>query len=149
SMLPDVIDKPLALLFLTDDIESLTRNIGHSLLFTVVLFFLWQIISGRRRNFLLPLSIGSALHLLLDGTFTNPNNLFWPFLGWEFSHAGRVDELFSGLPYSWSLPWNISWLMFSEALGALFILRTLVVERLVNRYRVRRPKLQEHVTKRT
>jgi membrane-bound metal-dependent hydrolase YbcI (DUF457 family) len=127
SVLPDIIDKPLALLLFPDLFNGMTRNLGHTLLFAVLLFVVWRIASGSRRSFLLPLAIGSSLHLLFDAMFTNPDTLFWPFVDGGFAEAGHRD-LFSGLSIPWSLPWNISWLVFSELLGSLFLARALVGE---------------------
>ena len=146
AMLPDIIDKPLATLVLTEALDGVTRNLGHTLLFSLSLFVIWAVVSRRRRNFLFPLAVGSGLHLLLDGMFSNPNTLLWPFLGWEFSEAGRVDELFSGLPIPWSLPWNVSWLAFSELVGSLFIVWALFGEWRERVGRVLRPSYRRSVS---
>ena len=129
SLLPDIIDKPLALLLLPDLFDGMTRNLGHTLLFSVLLFVVWRLVSGRRQNLLLPLAIGSGLHLFFDAMFTNPNTLFWPFVDGGFIEAGHRD-IFSALTIPWPLPWNISWLVFSELLGGLFIARALLSERM-------------------
>ena len=123
AILPDMIDKPLSWLVLPESLDT-TRLIAHTLLFPLLLLVVWRLFSGRRLNFLLPLAIGSALHLLLDGMFTMPNTLLWPFMGWDFID-GRHSDLFSSLPIPWSLPWNVHWLVFSGLLGGLFIARTL------------------------
>ena len=124
ALLPDIIDKPLSLIFQPEVLDGTTRNIGHTLLFSLLLLVVWRLVSGRRMNFLLPLGIGSALHLLLDGMFTLPSTLLWPFMGWEFVDGGHTD-LFSSFPIPWTLPWNVHWLVFSEFLGSIFIARTL------------------------
>ena len=124
SMMPDIIDKPLTLILLPDVFEGVTRTIGHSLLFPLLLFVIWRLVSGSRRNFLLPLAIGSAVHLVLDGMFTHPGTLLWPFMGWGFVDGGHPD-LFSSLAIPWTLPWNVDWLEFSEFLGSIFIANTL------------------------
>lgn len=123
SILPDLIDKPLWL-FLHPEVLDATRLIAHTLWFPILLFAAWRLGSGRRLNFLLPLAIGSALHLVLDGMFTMPNTLLWPFTGWVFVDGGHTD-LFSSLPIPWALPWNIQWLVFSELLGGIFLVVTL------------------------
>lgn len=123
SVLPDMIDKPLALLVLPEVVAT-TRIFAHTLLFPLLLFVVWRLGSGRRLNFVLPLAIGSALHLLLDGMFTMPTTLLWPFTGWNFVEGGHTD-LFSSLSIPWVLPWNVGWLLFSEFLGGLFIVHNL------------------------
>lgn len=123
AILPDIIDKPLSLLVLPEVLDT-TRLIAHTLLFPLLLFLVWRLDSGRRLSFLLPLAIGSGLHLLLDGMFTMPTTLLWPFMGWNFIHGGHTD-LFSSLPIPWTLPWNVHWLVFSEILGGLLIARAL------------------------
>ena len=120
ALLPDIIDKPLSWLILPGVLDGITRNIGHTLLFPLLLLVVWRLASGRSPNFLLPLAIGSALHLLLDGMFTMPNTLLWPFMGWAFVDGGHTD-LFSSLPIPWALPWNVHWLEFSELLGGVYI----------------------------
>jgi len=122
AMLPDIIDKPLAFI-LPGVLEGVTRNIGHTLLFSLLLVVIWRLDSGRKMNFLLPLAIGSALHLLLDGMFTIPSTLLWPFMGWEFVDRGYATDLFSALPIA-PLPWNVHWLAFSEVLGGLLLAHT-------------------------
>ena len=123
AILPDIIDKPLSWLVLAEVLDT-TRLIAHTLLFPLLLLVVWRLNSGRRLNFLLPLAIGSALHLLLDAMWNMPITLLWPFMGWNFVDSGHSD-LFSSLPIPWSLPWNVHWLVFSEFLGGLFIARTL------------------------
>ena len=93
-------------------------------MFPLLLLVVWRLGSGRGLKFLLPLAIGSALHLLLDGMFTLPSTLLWPFMGWVFVEGGHTD-LFSSLPIPWALPWNVHWLVLSEFLGGLFIAYTL------------------------
>lgn len=124
SILPDIIDKPLWLFVLPEALDA-TRLIAHTLWFPILLLIGWRLGAARGLNFLLPLGIGSALHLVLDGMFTMPATLLWPFMGWVFVDGGHTD-LFSGLPIPWALPWNIHWLVFSELLGGIFIARTLI-----------------------
>ena len=120
ALLPDLIDKPLSWFILPGVLDGITRNFGHTLLFSSLLLAIWQLGSGRRLNFLLPLAIGSGLHLLLDGMFSLPTTLLWPFMGWNFVDGGHTD-LFSSLPIPWTLPWNVHWLVFTELLGGLFV----------------------------
>ena len=123
AIFPDIIDKPLSWLVMPETLDT-SRLIAHTLLFPLLLLVVWRLFSGRRLKFLLPLAIGSALHLLLDAMWGMPNTLLWPFMGWVFVDDGHSD-LFSSLPIPWSLPWNVHWLVFSELLGSLFVGRTL------------------------
>ena len=123
AMLPDIIDKPLSWAALPGVLEGITRNFGHTLLFSLLLLVVWRLDSGRKLNFLLPVAIGSTLHLLLDGMFTIPSTLLWPFMGWEFVDSGYATDLFSALPIP-ALPWNVHWLVFSEILGGVLLTHT-------------------------
>lgn len=78
SMLPDIIDKPLALFINNPDYFS-GRGIFHSLLFNLIL------LSGGillKRAWLRVLWFGSLMHLLLDSIWNVPVTLFWPLMGW-------------------------------------------------------------------
>ena len=77
SMLPDIIDKPLFLLFSESGLFT-GRSHAHTLLFALLL------LSGgllSRKSWLLTLALASFFHLFLDSIWNNPETLFWPFLG--------------------------------------------------------------------
>ena len=77
SMLPDIIDKPLFLLF--SESGSFTgRSHAHTLLFALIL-----LITGllSKKSWLLTLALANLTHLLLDSLWDSPEILFWPFLG--------------------------------------------------------------------
>jgi hypothetical protein len=78
SLLPDIIDKPLGMLLL-GDVYGTGRLFCHALVFPVALAVagaaLWH---ARRASTLLILAYGSALHLVLDGMWREPEVLFWP-----------------------------------------------------------------------
>ncbi len=93
SMLPDIIDKPLAFLL---GIEG--RNVAHSLVFGVTLttflvlpLVIPQIypkrIARRMTNPLPVLTVGLWTHLLLDRIWQQPSVVLWPFLGPGFQRA--------------------------------------------------------------
>lgn len=69
SLLPDLVDKPLMLLGLSG------RALGHSLIFILLLTAL----SIKYRE-TLHLLLASALHLLEDEIWTEPEVLLWPML---------------------------------------------------------------------
>ena len=62
----------------------------HSLLSSVVLLTLIMLFTRRgsmRRRRLLPLAIGTFLHLVFDGAFVNTDVFWWPFTGSSFGSA--------------------------------------------------------------
>jgi membrane-bound metal-dependent hydrolase YbcI (DUF457 family) len=61
----------------------------------VVLILIMAATRGRRatRRRLLALPIGMFLHLVLDGTWTRSETLWWPFLGATFPEAGLWPPL--------------------------------------------------------
>ena len=62
----------------------------HSLTFSVVLLGLLMLATPRGttiRRTLLALPIGTLLHLVFTGAWTNPQVFWWPFLGWSFEDA--------------------------------------------------------------
>jgi inner membrane protein len=77
SMLPDIIDKPLALMFNSSGLFS-GRGYAHTLLFSLLLLAGGLIF---KKPLLLILFIADFSHLLLDEIWDNPVTLFWPFLG--------------------------------------------------------------------
>ena len=78
AYLPDLLDKPLNLIF---DIPG--RGPGHSAVLLAVAFYLLIRILPSRRSLLVPLAAGAFLHLALD--FASPAIILWPFLGsWEY-----------------------------------------------------------------
>ena len=84
AVLPNLIDKPLTLLF--PDTFPAGRTVAHTLavsaaVMTVVLLATRR---GRRRRAFMAVAIGMLLHLALDAMWTEPEVLFWPVLGVEF-----------------------------------------------------------------
>ena len=73
ALLPDIIDKPLALIF---GIPG--RNFAHSIIILVgfALAFFWVLPWNKK---IIVVFLGSCLHLLQD--FVELPVLFWPFLG--------------------------------------------------------------------
>ncbi|UCD08250.1 MAG: metal-dependent hydrolase [Dehalococcoidales bacterium] len=77
SMLPDIIDKPLFILFNQSELFT-GRSHAHTLLFALLL------LSGgllSRKSWLLTLALANLFHLVLDSMWGTPETLFWPFLG--------------------------------------------------------------------
>lgn len=62
----------------------------HTLAFSVVLMTVIMILTRRgsaRRRRVLPLAIGTFLHLVFDGAFSNTKVFWWPFGGTSFDGA--------------------------------------------------------------
>jgi len=79
SLLPDIIDKPVGQLFFRE-IFSQGRIFSHTLLFLVIITMAGYYLYKRRRAvWLLTLSFGTFMHLILDEIWNAPRTLFWPF----------------------------------------------------------------------
>jgi hypothetical protein len=93
SLLPDIIDKPLGLIFFREAIDY-GRIYAHTLLFltliTIVGILLYRL---KRRKWLLTLAFASAGHLVLDLMWKTPAILFWPLLGTSFPREDSTDYL--------------------------------------------------------
>lgn len=62
----------------------------HTLSFSVALLTMIMLATRNRRGVrkrVLPLAIGTFLHLIFDGAFANTNVFWWPFAGWSFGDA--------------------------------------------------------------
>jgi hypothetical protein len=72
---------------------------------------------GRRRRAFMALGIGWLFHILLDGMWTDPEVLFWPFFGWEMP-MGQA-------PF-WAEAWSRAladpWRWFLDAAGLAYLI---------------------------
>ena len=91
SVLPDLIDKPIGLL-LSGIYTYESRAFGHSLLFALCLGVLTLILRFRSKAgpFLSVFFICVIFHDLLDEMWRQPETLFWPLFGWNFSHESDL-----------------------------------------------------------
>ncbi len=93
ALLPDIIDKPLGLLLLRETLNS-GRIFSHTLLFVILAavtgLYLYR---QRNRTWLLVLSFGILMHLILDQMWLAPETLFWPLYGSGFEESGSTDWL--------------------------------------------------------
>ena len=77
ALLPDFIDKPLALWVFTESHSS--QNVSHSLLLNVVLLVLTLLFFGRA----LPYVLAFNSHLIADKMWHHTETFWWPMYGWE------------------------------------------------------------------
>ncbi len=91
SLLPDIIDKPLGHLIFRQALSN-GRTFAHTLLFSIVISGIGAYLYSRsRRTWLLALSFGSVMHLILDQMWLNPKTLFWPVFGFVFEKTDISD----------------------------------------------------------
>lgn len=93
SMLPDIFDKPLIYLKIHESLES-GRTVAHTLIFlflvSLVGFIIWR---KTYKNWLLVLSFGSALHLILDQIWLSKRTFLWPLYGITFEKGDTTHWL--------------------------------------------------------
>jgi len=78
AILPDIIDKPIAIFFLSD--PQSWRLYAHSLSFFIFLQISINLFYRKWQTY----GFFSLGHLLLDGMWNQPHTLFYPFLGFQF-----------------------------------------------------------------
>lgn len=98
SLLPDILDKPLWF-FTGGDIFVSGRSYIHTLLFNLVLFICGLILVKYGKSWLLIISLGSFMHLILDRIWGDPVVLWWPLLGpfQRVETAGWIANTLHGL----------------------------------------------------
>lgn len=77
AMLPDFIDKPLAIWVFPDSHSS--QNVTHSLLFNGLLLVLSLLIWQKA----LPYTIAFNAHILADKMWYHTETFWWPLYGWD------------------------------------------------------------------
>lgn len=113
SLLPDILDKPLAFWILPEVVNHSSRNFGHTLIFNIGLLAIGLVLLELARSYR-PLFLGLASlgHVLLDRTWHSPGIFLWPSSGWSF--PPRYDR------YEWFSPHFSSWwLSVPELVGAM------------------------------
>jgi hypothetical protein len=109
AILPDLLDKPLALLF--PDIVGSGRTIGHSLLFLGITAALGLLL-WRYRHTLLGMACACAIvsHQVLDAMWNIPSTWYYPLMG-PFSefiipdYIGHFVWLEISTPSEWVFAW--------------------------------------------
>jgi len=118
SLLPDIIDKPIGVFFFRDTFSN-GRIFCHTLLF-LILITLGGLYLYRSRNkiWLLVLSFGTFMHLILDRMWLSPRTLLWPLYGFSFEKVDLtywMGDMFHALltnPMAW----------ISELVGAAIVI---------------------------
>ena len=90
AVLPDLIDTPIGLLFY-ESLQTI-RLVAHGLPLAAILMT-WIVLAtrrGRPRKRWMPIAIGVLIHLFLDAMWADPETLWWPVLGFDFSPAGAA-----------------------------------------------------------
>lgn len=119
SILPDIIDKPIASILFHDTFGT-HRIFAHSVLFPMVAFAIVLIVTKRGtglRRGLIGLVIGVFVHLLLDAAWATPEAFWWPLFGLEFPRV--LDSDFMSL-LGRMLSDPIVWM--GEAAGAAYLI---------------------------
>ena len=117
SLLPDIVDKPLAFWLLPELVNHNTRGIGHTLVFNVGLLVIALLLLQLVRSYWpLIFALASLGHLLLDQMWQVPRKLLWPFYGWSLPPGTTtLDEWINSLL-------SIKWLNLPEAVGGLVLI---------------------------
>lgn len=96
AMLPDLIDKPLALL-LRHQIENDGHIFAHTLLFPLALALPGLFLARRGDPRLLTVAVASLTHVLVDPVAREPRTLFWPLLGLDFPDVRGLNRVWLAL----------------------------------------------------
>ena len=93
ALLPDIIDKPIGTVLFRNFFSS-GRIFCHTLLFLVILSSVAVYLFKRRgQTWLIALSFGTFMHLILDGMWLTPRTLLWPAYGWAFERENLSNWL--------------------------------------------------------
>jgi len=91
SLLPDIIDKPLGHILLTDSLGN-GRIFCHTLLFLLTVSLAGILVySLYKRTWLLTVSFGVLVHLLLDRMWLDIHTLLWPFYQFPIYNQGIIN----------------------------------------------------------
>ena len=86
SVLPDIVDKPLALFIAPTLVGHSLRNYGHTLVFAILMLAVAIALAVFiKRRWPVVLALASAGHLLLDMMWYSHRILLWPFSAATFS----------------------------------------------------------------
>lgn len=117
ALLPDLIDKPIGTVLFRETVGT-GRWVGHTLALATVVMAVVLLTTrrGRRRRAWMALAVGALLHLLLDGMWSTPEVLFWPFFGFEFPPG--PPEYWSGF---FGRLFDSPWTLAGEVVGLAYL----------------------------
>jgi membrane-bound metal-dependent hydrolase YbcI (DUF457 family) len=116
AILPDLMDTPIAVV--TWSSWQAPRLVTHSILFgsmTMVAVLVMTRRGARRKQWML-VAVGILMHLGLDAMWADPNTLWWPFLGWEFT----TSSMATFRAYAASV-FSDPWMWGGEAVGLAYL----------------------------
>jgi hypothetical protein len=112
ALLPDLLDKPLALLA-PGFAQGWTRLVGHSLS-GLALFALVATLRIKWRAW--PLVLAYGLHLVLDRMWQDGHILLWPFMGFALE-PHHVEPWWQRISDSWTIGGEVSGFVLLSALA--------------------------------
>jgi len=123
ALLPDLIDKPIGEVIFASTFAN-GRIVGHTLLFSLLLFLTGLYLYERRRDIkVFALASGSFFHLFEDQMLSYPTTFFWPLLGWSFPKDSKdytgLEHLIGMLEKSFNLEFLQSYI--TETLGMVMM----------------------------
>ena len=118
AILPDLVDLTIGTVLFADRYSS-GELWFHTLLLASTYMTLVLLLTrrGRRRRAFMALGVGWLFHLLLDGLWTDPEILFWPFFGWEMP-VGESPFW----PLAWERALSDPWRWILEAVGLVYLI---------------------------
>ena len=88
AVIADLIDTPVGLAAFSTTGSILL--VGHSLLLAAIVMTVVVLATrrGRPRRRWMAIPVAMLIHLLLDGMWSHPESLLWPFFGFDFAPSG-------------------------------------------------------------
>jgi inner membrane protein len=118
SLLPDIIDKPIGQYLFKDTFNN-GRIFAHTLLFLIIISAVGIYLYKQKRwTWMLALSAGTFMHLILDEMWQTPQTLFWPLLGFSFPK----EDLEGWVSNIWKALFSDPHLYIPEVVGLVVLL---------------------------
>ncbi len=131
-LVPDLIDKPLAVLFSSLAFNPIhSRLVAHTLLSSLLLLAVGFFF---RRDWL-PYQLAFSTHLVTDRMWETPATLYWPIYGWSTLFTRRFLHIREGVGHSQEQDMIEHLLILLIELGALAVLTWLVQRHQLWRWR--------------
>ena len=111
SLLPDIIDKPIGLIF---NISG--RGAFHSLIVIVFFYFVLSVKFFDKDVVVSSMVFGSIIHILLDRIFLSPRIFLWPLLGF------RVPVSTITVNSYFQIVFNSLYVQVTELIGLLILI---------------------------